>query len=50
MAWQLGVKAPGTETRTTFLPANSLEASYDCGRPQAVGLGSVMGAQLCERC
>jgi hypothetical protein len=46
MAWQLGVKAPGTETSTIFLPENSLLASYDWGRPQEVGLGSVMGAQL----
>jgi hypothetical protein len=40
------VKAPGTETRTTFLPAHSFEASYSWGRPQAVGSASVMGAHL----
>jgi hypothetical protein len=41
-----GVKAPGTENRTTFLFAHSLLASYSCGRPQAVGSASVMGAHL----
>ena len=45
-AWQPGVKAPGTETRTIFLLANSLEASNSCGTPQAVGSASVMGAHL----
>jgi len=45
-AWQPGVKAPGTEKRTTFLSAHSLEALYSCGRPQAVGSASVMGAHL----
>lgn len=44
--WLTGVKAPGTETRITFLPANSFDASYTWGIPQAVGSGSVIGAHL----
>lgn len=45
-AWQPGVKAPGTENSTTFLPFHSLLASYSWGRPQAVGSESVIGAHL----
>lgn len=37
---------PGTETMTTFLPANSLSASNSVGLPQTVGSSSVMGACL----
>lgn len=46
IAWHPGVKAPGTEKRTTFLFAHSLLASYSWGRPHAVGSASVMGAHL----
>lgn len=37
LAEQVGVKAPGTEKRTTFLSAHSLEASYLIGIPHEEG-------------
>lgn len=48
LAEQVGVKAPGTEKRTTFLSAHSLEASYLIGIPHEEGslLSSVHGMYL----